>query len=262
METLQGDARTRAQVLFTSIGAQWLLINPIVSAVAAREARDEFGAYLSRASLKAYILERSGELLRGNTDPHRLSDAEFFDLGRTLAWSAADPTKATSAAAQSQALKNVAKSRADLDRDEQRKDRTAHLRLYPPIGFGSGAMWCAHNAVWREATRRSVGRTWVENDGFDIAHLIPALAIGGLIAVDRTWKDIALAASAELPDRHVTLYRPGELEQLVADLETRARNAIQDAIARRAYEIFEQRGCLHGHDLDDWLQAERELNGQ
>jgi len=30
-------------------------------------------------------------------------------------------------------------------------------------------------------------------------------------------------------------------------------------IARRAYELYEKRGREYGHDLDDWLQAEREL---
>jgi hypothetical protein len=30
-------------------------------------------------------------------------------------------------------------------------------------------------------------------------------------------------------------------------------------IARRAYEIFCERGGEHGHDLDDWLRAEGEL---
>ena len=30
-------------------------------------------------------------------------------------------------------------------------------------------------------------------------------------------------------------------------------------IARRAYELFEQRGAAHGQDWDDWLSAEREL---
>ena len=30
-------------------------------------------------------------------------------------------------------------------------------------------------------------------------------------------------------------------------------------IARRAYERYEERGSEHGHDVDDWLQAEREL---
>jgi HSP20 family molecular chaperone IbpA len=34
---------------------------------------------------------------------------------------------------------------------------------------------------------------------------------------------------------------------------------IQDAIARRAYEIFEQRGREHGRHEDDWLRAEAEL---
>jgi HSP20 family molecular chaperone IbpA len=30
-------------------------------------------------------------------------------------------------------------------------------------------------------------------------------------------------------------------------------------VARRAYELFELRGCHHGHDIDDWLRAEAEL---
>jgi DUF2934 family protein len=37
------------------------------------------------------------------------------------------------------------------------------------------------------------------------------------------------------------------------------RDPINEAIARRAYELFLARGEEHGHDLDDWLQAEREL---
>jgi hypothetical protein len=32
-----------------------------------------------------------------------------------------------------------------------------------------------------------------------------------------------------------------------------------EAIARRAYEIYERRGGRDGADLDDWLEAEREL---
>jgi HSP20 family molecular chaperone IbpA len=31
-------------------------------------------------------------------------------------------------------------------------------------------------------------------------------------------------------------------------------------IERRAHQIFEGRGHEHGHDLEDWLQAEREIN--
>jgi hypothetical protein len=32
-------------------------------------------------------------------------------------------------------------------------------------------------------------------------------------------------------------------------------------IAQRAYEIFLQKGAVHGHDLEHWLAAEQELRG-
>jgi len=32
-------------------------------------------------------------------------------------------------------------------------------------------------------------------------------------------------------------------------------------IAFRAFEIYRDRGFQNGHDVDDWLQAERELRG-
>ena len=32
-----------------------------------------------------------------------------------------------------------------------------------------------------------------------------------------------------------------------------------DAIATRAYQLFLERGCEHGRELEDWLAAEREL---
>jgi len=33
----------------------------------------------------------------------------------------------------------------------------------------------------------------------------------------------------------------------------------EDSIRQRAYELYEQRGFEHGHDMDDWLQAEAEV---
>jgi hypothetical protein len=33
-------------------------------------------------------------------------------------------------------------------------------------------------------------------------------------------------------------------------------------VARRAYEKYCERGCEDGHDMEDWLSAEREVNGQ
>ena len=34
---------------------------------------------------------------------------------------------------------------------------------------------------------------------------------------------------------------------------------VTDHIRIRAYQLFEARGCQPGHELDDWLQAEREV---
>lgn len=39
----------------------------------------------------------------------------------------------------------------------------------------------------------------------------------------------------------------------------RVELAARDAIALRAYELFEERGREPGRDVDDWLRAEHEL---
>jgi len=35
-------------------------------------------------------------------------------------------------------------------------------------------------------------------------------------------------------------------------------SGLQERIRTRAYELYEQRGCEDGRELDDWLQAEAE----
>ena len=40
---------------------------------------------------------------------------------------------------------------------------------------------------------------------------------------------------------------------------SRSADVTGSDVARRSYELYLARGCAHGHDLDDWLQAEREL---
>jgi hypothetical protein len=35
--------------------------------------------------------------------------------------------------------------------------------------------------------------------------------------------------------------------------------SIQKSIALRAYELYLQRGGVDGHEVEDWLQAEREI---
>jgi hypothetical protein len=37
---------------------------------------------------------------------------------------------------------------------------------------------------------------------------------------------------------------------------------LHDEIAGIAYELFESKGCIHGCDLDDWLNAERIVLGR
>ncbi len=52
--------------------------------------------------------------------------------------------------------------------------------------------------------------------------------------------------------RRLTSDLPTELKPQTPELDERIR--------QRAYALYEQRGRLDGHDLDDWLQAEAELS--
>jgi HSP20 family molecular chaperone IbpA len=51
-----------------------------------------------------------------------------------------------------------------------------------------------------------------------------------------------------------TLLPPRDPESLRWEMQ-----AVQRAIAHRAFELFEKRGGEHGHDWEDWFQAESEL---
>ena len=44
--------------------------------------------------------------------------------------------------------------------------------------------------------------------------------------------------------------------------EGRAEESRMNRIARRAHEIYEARGGEHGRALEDWLQAEREVDAE
>jgi hypothetical protein len=35
--------------------------------------------------------------------------------------------------------------------------------------------------------------------------------------------------------------------------------SFKEAIAQRAYDLYIQRGCQNGNDVEDWLKAEKEL---
>ena len=59
------------------------------------------------------------------------------------------------------------------------------------------------------------------------------------------------AAKAPKPAVRVNPSRPSEVEWEIQQIENQ--------IARRAYELFQGRGCEHGHDWEDWFRAESEL---
>lgn len=44
--------------------------------------------------------------------------------------------------------------------------------------------------------------------------------------------------------------------------EIKTPSDMEDAIRRRAYEFYEQRGYIDGHDMEDWLSAEHEVAGE
>jgi hypothetical protein len=48
--------------------------------------------------------------------------------------------------------------------------------------------------------------------------------------------------------------KTGRARKSAIDLKT-----FLDEIRKRAYQIFQERGWVHGSDLDDWLKAEKEI---
>lgn len=50
--------------------------------------------------------------------------------------------------------------------------------------------------------------------------------------------------------------------RLVPSPEKGSLQLTEEYVRERAYQIFEKRGGEHGHDLDDWLQAEAEIFGE
>jgi Protein of unknown function (DUF2934) len=49
------------------------------------------------------------------------------------------------------------------------------------------------------------------------------------------------------------------VDRSAKSLLNRSAQVTDSDITRRAYDLYLARGCEHGHDVDDWLQAERKL---
>lgn len=59
---------------------------------------------------------------------------------------------------------------------------------------------------------------------------------------------------APKPKKEQSVLHPASLEEFWA----RADRMTQQ-LSKRAFQLFEERGCENGHDLDDWFKAEAEL---
>ena len=50
-----------------------------------------------------------------------------------------------------------------------------------------------------------------------------------------------------------------EKKQQVLTQSVSSPDDLQKKIARRAYQLYEEGGCVNGNDMDNWLKAEREI---
>lgn len=98
---------------------------------------------------------------------------------------------------------------------------------------------------------------------------MPPLAPGRDIAVymdEELARNENIAFEAGLHD-HAVLMPLADYRRIASPvvfsfgMERASGAASREAIAQRAYELYAARGYEHGHDLDDWLQAEAELRG-
>lgn len=55
---------------------------------------------------------------------------------------------------------------------------------------------------------------------------------------------------------------PAPSDNLVSAASAASPRSRFERIAQRAYAIYERRGGEHGSSLDDWLQAEREIDSE
>ena len=56
-----------------------------------------------------------------------------------------------------------------------------------------------------------------------------------------------------------TTTKPATPELIKSEVHVDRSRELQEAVAVRAFELFESRGCEHGEDLTDWLRAESEI---
>jgi hypothetical protein len=64
---------------------------------------------------------------------------------------------------------------------------------------------------------------------------------------------------ARKPQKKIALVTASPTSGMNSMLTGRPTADIESQISRRAYELYSARGGEAGHDLEDWLQAEKEI---
>lgn len=161
--------------------------------------------------------------------------------------------------------------------------RAAEIRTIVPVVVTSEPipMWTTTNRIIRSALQREgllqeAGIEPLRVIGVDELEMLEALASQRLEVLDllrRHGNDPELR-NVSLRNYLSLQYDVPENERLRAEylslgnhgasllFNTHLGPSTHDEIATRAYELFERRGYVHGHDVDDWLQTERELRGE
>ncbi len=98
-------------------------------------------------------------------------------------------------------------------------------------------------------------------------HMISnAESVGGYSFVVRHAKNFLEWASARLQGKTAqrTKRKDRNMKQKAKEHQTSMseHDPNQDEVARRAYELYQARGAQPGHALEDWLDAEQEVNNR
>jgi DUF2934 family protein len=83
---------------------------------------------------------------------------------------------------------------------------------------------------------------------------------GELVMKENKKSDKSLAETPEVPQsspQSPMMRRKGQVP--AESYEGDGQTDLREMIARRAYEIYEERGRSHGDDVNDWLRAEAEV---
>ena len=55
--------------------------------------------------------------------------------------------------------------------------------------------------------------------------------------------------------------RKSKVQEITVEARKISSEELFPLIEKKAYEFYVKRGCIHGNDMDDWLEAEKAIMG-